>query len=103
MEAWARKFGVSLEQEDVRTVAAFMASGIVGVLGEQEGQPCDERFDARLQTISEVFSAPAMAFARSFEAKRCCKALIPRGNRPNLQHSLRMGGEESIHGVCHKQ
>lgn len=71
MEAWGRKFGVSLEQEDVRAIAAFMASGIVGVLGEQEGQPCDERFDARLQTISEVFSAPAMAFARSFEAKRC--------------------------------
>ena len=67
MEAWARTFDVNL----VRAIAAFMASGIVGVLGEQEGQPCDERFDARLQTISEVFSAPAMAFARSFEAKRC--------------------------------
>lgn len=69
-ETWASRFGLDLAQEDVRAVASFMASGIVGVLGGQEGLPCDERFDARLQTISEVFSAPAMAFARSFKAKR---------------------------------
>lgn len=69
-ETWASRFGLNLAQEDVRTVASFMASGIIDVLGEQEGLPCDERFDARLQIISEVFSAPAMAFARSFEAKR---------------------------------
>lgn len=65
METWASRFGLDLAQEDVRAVASFMASGIVGVLGGQEGLPCDERFDARLQTISEVFSAPAMAFART--------------------------------------
>ena len=71
METWASRFGLDLAQEDVRTVASFMASGIVGILGDQEGLPCDERFDARLQTISEVFSAPAMSFAHSLEAKRC--------------------------------
>lgn len=71
METWASRFGLDLAQEDVRTVASFMASGIVGILGNQEGLPCDERFDARLQTISEVFSAPAMSFAHSLEAKRC--------------------------------
>lgn len=64
-ETWASKFGLDLTQEDVHAVASFMASGIVGLLGEQEGEPCDERFDARLQTISKVFSAPAMKFART--------------------------------------
>lgn len=64
-ETWARRFGLDLAQEDVRTAASFMASGIVGLLGDQEGLPCDERFDARLQTISKVFSAPAMRFART--------------------------------------
>jgi AcrR family transcriptional regulator len=64
-ETWASKFGLDPTQEDVRTVASFMASGIVGILGDQEGLPCDERFDARLQTISKVFSASAMRFART--------------------------------------
>lgn len=64
-ETWASKFGLDLAREDVHAVASFMASGIVGLLGEQEGEPCDERFDARLQTISKVFSAPAMKFART--------------------------------------
>ena len=63
MEAWAGRFGLSLEQEDVRAVAPLMASGIIGIVGDQEGLPCDERFDARLQTISEVFSASAIEFA----------------------------------------
>ena len=65
IETWAGRFDLDLAQEDVRAVASFMASGIVGILGDQEGLPCDERFDARLQTISEVFSAPAMRFARA--------------------------------------
>ena len=64
-ETWANKFGLDLAREDVRAVASFMASGIVGILGNQEGLPCDDRFDARLQTISKVFSAPAMKFART--------------------------------------
>lgn len=64
MEAWASRFDLDLAQDDVRAVASFMASGIVGILGEQAGLPCDERFDARLQTVSEVFSASAIEFAR---------------------------------------
>ena len=63
MEAWANRFSLDLEQEDVRTVASFMASGIIGILGERAGRPCDGHFDARLQIISEVFSAPAIEFA----------------------------------------
>lgn len=64
MRAWASKFVLDLEQEDVQAVASFMASGIVGILGEQAGKPCDERFDARLRVVSEVFSSPAIEFAR---------------------------------------
>lgn len=64
-ETWASKFGLDLAREDVRAVASFMASGIVGILGDQEGLPCDECFDARLQTISKVFSSPAMNFAHT--------------------------------------
>lgn len=65
MEAWAGRFELDLGREDVHAVASFMASGVVGLLGEQSGRACDERFDARLQTISEIFSAPAIGFARS--------------------------------------
>lgn len=65
MVAWAEKFGLELEQEEMRAVASFMASGIVGILGEQVGKPCDAAFDARLQTISKVFSASAIEFARA--------------------------------------
>ena len=64
METWTGRFGLDLAREDVRTVASFMVSGIVGALGEMESLPCDERLDARLQTISEVFSASAIGFAR---------------------------------------
>lgn len=64
MNAWAGKFGLDLAQDDVRTVASFMAAGIVNILGEQAGKRCDERFDMRLKVISEVFSAPAIEFAR---------------------------------------
>ena len=65
MEAWAGRFELDLGRKDVHAVASFMASGIVGLLGEQSGKACDERFDACLQTISEVFSAPAIEFARN--------------------------------------
>ena len=68
-ETWANKFGLDLAREDVRAVASFMASGIVGILGNQEGLPCDDRFDSRLQTISKVFSAPAMKFAYTIAQK----------------------------------
>lgn len=63
MDTWAGRFGLDLGQEDVQAVASFMASGIVGILGDQAGRPCDEHFDARLQAVSEVFSAPAIEFA----------------------------------------
>ena len=66
---WAERFGVALDQEDVRIVASFMASGIVGILGEQAGKPCDEHFDARLQVIGKVFSAPAIEFAHKVQSK----------------------------------
>ena len=65
VEAWAGRFELDLGREDVHAVASFMASGVVGLLGEQSGRACDERFDARLQTISEIFSAPAIGFARN--------------------------------------
>lgn len=65
MEAWAGKFELDLRQEDVQAVASFMASGIVGLLGEQAGKPCDERFDRCLQIISKVFSASAIEFAHN--------------------------------------
>lgn len=65
MEAWAGKFELDLRQEDVRAVASFMASGIVGLLGEQAGKPCDEHFDRCLQIISEVFSSSAIEFAHN--------------------------------------
>lgn len=65
METWAGKFELDLRQEDVRAVASFMASGIVGLLGEQAGKPCDEHFDRCLQIISEVFSSSAIEFAHN--------------------------------------
>lgn len=65
MAAWAERFGLELEREEARVVASFMASGIVGILGEQAGRPCDADFEARLQTVSRVFSASAIEFARS--------------------------------------
>lgn len=69
MKTWAERFGVALDQEDVRIVASFMASGIDGILGEQAGKPCDEHFDARLQVIGKVFSAPAIEFAHKVQSK----------------------------------
>lgn len=63
MAVWAERFGLDLEREDVWAVASFMASGIVGMLGEWAGRPCDAAFDARLRVIGEVFSASAIEFA----------------------------------------
>ena len=63
MAVWVERFGLDLEQEDVWAVASFMASGIVGMLGEWAGRPCDAAFDARLRVIGEVFSASAIKFA----------------------------------------
>lgn len=65
MAAWAERFGLGLDREEARVVASFMASGIVGILGEQAGRPCDDAFEARLQTVSRVFSASAIEFARA--------------------------------------
>ena len=64
MNTWATKFGLSLSDENVRTIASFMASGIVGLLEDQANKPCDEHFEKRLQIISEVFSGSAIQFAR---------------------------------------
>lgn len=69
MAAWAERFGLDPEWEEAHTVASFMASGIVGIIGEQAGKPCDATFDARLQTISRVFSASAIDFARARSAQ----------------------------------
>lgn len=70
MAAWAERFGLELEREEAHVVASFMASGIVGILGEQAGKPCDDAFDERLQTISRVFSASAIEFARASSVLR---------------------------------
>ena len=62
-QAWTNHFDLDTSRDDVQAVITFMASGIVGVLGHWAGKPCNEEFDNYLQTISRVFSAPAIEFA----------------------------------------
>jgi len=63
-QVWVRRFDLDTTREDVQAVIAFMASGIVGVLGQFAGRPCDALFDAHLATIGRVFTGPALAFAK---------------------------------------
>lgn len=63
-QVWVRRFDLDTTREDVQAVTAFMASGIVGILGQFAGRPCDALFDAHLATIGLVFTGPALAFAK---------------------------------------
>ncbi|MDO5669453.1 MAG: hypothetical protein Q4G50_05570 [Corynebacterium sp.] len=63
-QAWTRRFHLDTSREDVRAVTTFMASGIVGILGQFAGRPCDALFDAHLATVGRVFTSPALAFAK---------------------------------------
>lgn len=68
-QGWARRSGPDPANDGVKPVAGFMAAGVVGVLGQWAGRRCDESFDVCLQTISRVFSAPAIAFVTSARAQ----------------------------------
>ncbi|MEW6944953.1 TetR/AcrR family transcriptional regulator [Trueperella pyogenes] len=59
---WVEHFDVDASREDVRAILTFMVSGVSGILGDWAGKPIDARFDAYLQTIGQVFSAPVMRF-----------------------------------------
>lgn len=63
-QVWVRRFDLDTTREDVQAATAFMASGIVGLLGQFAGRPCDALFDAHLATIGRVFTGPALAFAK---------------------------------------
>ena len=65
---WVERFGLDASREDVLVVLAFMASGVVGVLGQWAGRRCDEGFDAGLQVLGRVFSAAAISFAEQMGA-----------------------------------
>ena len=64
-QAWQARFHLDTTRDDVQAVMSFMASGVVGILGDWEGRPCDAEFDIRLQTISQLFSGPAIEFAKT--------------------------------------
>lgn len=61
-QVWAERFHVDVTRHDIHAIITFMAAGVSGILGDWARKPIDSTFDAYLQTISQVFSKPALEF-----------------------------------------
>lgn len=61
---WMARFPVDCSQEDVACVLEFMASGVAGMLGYWGARSGEVSLDRCFQSVSSVFSKPAVAFAQ---------------------------------------
>ncbi|MDR6938701.1 TetR/AcrR family transcriptional regulator [Arcanobacterium hippocoleae] len=67
-EIWIRRFHVDVSRSDVQAIITFMASGVSGILGAWIRKPIDEKFDAYLQSISQVFSKSVLEFVATYKS-----------------------------------